>query len=138
MNLFWINRLLAAIGALISIGTAQPKLGFFKNMTCAYDPVAGKCNDTPLHLILLFVLIILELLLIYSQCVVSSLYIMLKVKNDFCSKIIAQNILSNLRVHSDKNTSIFTFQDAWLIGVVGSAAFEDNAGLTSGGKRVEA
>ena len=47
-------------------------------------------------------------------------------------------ILSNLRVHSDKNTCIFTFQDAWLIGVVGSAAFEDNAGLTSGGKRVEA
>jgi len=106
MNIIGIIGLLAAIGALISIGTAQPKLGFFKNMTCAYDPVAGKCNDTPLHLILLFVLIILELLLIYSQCVVSSLYIMLK--------------------------------DAWLIGVVGSAAFEDNAGLTSGGKRVEA
>jgi len=106
MNIIGIIGLLAAIGALISIGTAQPGLGFFMNMTCAYDKFAGKCNHTPLHLILLFVVIILELLLIYSQFVVASLYIMLK--------------------------------DAWLIGVVGSAAFSDNAGLTSGGKRVEA
>lgn len=105
MNIIGIVGLLAAIGALISIGTSTD-LGFFVNMTCAYDAIARRCHYTPLHLILLTVVIILEILLIYSQFVVSALYVMLK--------------------------------DAWLIGVVGSAAFTDNDGLTSGGKRVEA
>ena len=70
------------------------------------------------------------------RCVVSLCYA--QGKKMIFVQLSSQKKISNFRALSYRNICIFTFQDAWLIGVVGSAAFEDNAGLTSGGKRVEA
>lgn len=105
LNIIGIIGLVISIGLFINLGTSN-ELGFVYNLTCSYDIILKVCTFTPLHMIQLFVIIILVILLIYSQFVVSSLYVMLK--------------------------------DAWLIGVVGSAAFTDDTGLTSGGRRVGA
>lgn len=105
LNIIGIIGLAVSIGLFINLGLSND-LGFHYNLTCSYDTISRKCTYTPLHMIQLFVIIVLEILLIYSQFVVSSLFVMLK--------------------------------DAWLIGVVGSAAFSDDAGLTSGGRRVGA